>query len=122
MKKLFVAFVLVILCISTYAHEKLIQLIRVDNIEDKTTWEKEKRSVIPIFTVTHNNNVITIASDTSLDHVKVTIKDDNNNILHQSILTTSSTPEVLIMPNDIKGYYIIDIAFQGIVYQGFIIF
>ena len=60
MKKLFVAFVLVILCISTYAHEKLIQLIRVDNIEDKTTWEKEKRSVIPIFTVTHNNNVITI--------------------------------------------------------------
>ena len=54
-----------------------------------------------------------------MEDVKLTIRDDNNDIVSSIITTITPEQDIITIPNVISGSYIIEFEYKGEFYCGF---
>ena len=103
------------LCTSAKAIQKQIVLQCTDR---KDRWVQDERSLFQFLTASHDENVITICSEKTLDEVCVYVVDAHGNILHAEEVGTLSGDYTFTLDGQPKGTLWLVIQTDNESYEG----
>jgi hypothetical protein len=120
MRKLLLLLMLACLSVSSLQAQRKIIIISPTHTERQNRWEEDDRSLEDsALYVTHEKNTFYLYSDMMMEDVKLTIRDDNNDIVSSIITTITPEQDIITIPNVISGSYIIEFEYKGEFYCGF---
>ena len=120
MRKLLLLLMLACLSVSSLQAQRKIIIISPTHTERQNRWVEDDRALEDsALYVTHEKNTFYLYSDMMMEDVKLTIRDDNNDIVSSIITTITPEQDIITIPNVISGSYIIEFEYKGEFYCGF---
>ena len=114
MKQLFAALVLSFILVSPSFAKRDIVLTK-----EKGKWHKDHRSINQTPTVSHDENIFYIHSETLIENTQITIKDLYDNIIYSVTVTILSNENTITIPNMTCGSYTLELGYDDNYYYGY---